>query len=538
MERANPSPREEAVLMPCRLPPPGRRAPAAPSRLFTPRLLILGAFFLLLLFLPGGPPARASGGAESVSPPFPPPLESYGDSQLGSLSAILGNRIRKQPFNLVATLLFLGAVLHTGLTSRFRHAAHALEERHRARRLAAEAAGRPDSIPRVSGWGRLLHFFGEVETVFGIWAIPLLVAMSFMVGRPAGEGYFNHRLDFTEAAFVIVVMSVASTRPILRLAEGLLGLLARAGGGSLSAWWISILTVGPLLGSFITEPAAMTICALLLSRRFYALGPGPKLAYATLGLLFVSISTGGTLTDFAAPPVLMVARPWAWDTPFMLIQFGWKALVGILISTGVYFLVFRKELLRLGSQRARADEPPEEPIPVWVTLGHLAFLVLAVLCAHYVVYLVMIFLFFLAFVEVTEEFQREFSIRPPVLVGFFLAGLVVHGGLQQWWIAPLLGSLRETSLMLGAVALTAFNDNAAITYLCTLVPSFTDGMKYAAVAGAVAGGGLTVIANAPNPAGQSILQRHFRNGVGMAALLAGALFPTVVQVAVFLLFRP
>jgi len=91
---------------------------------------------------------------------------------------------------------------------------------------------------------------------------------------------------------------------------------------------------------------------------------------------------------------------------------------------------------------------------------------------------------------------------------------VIHGGLQQWWIAPVLGKLGEVPLMFGAMALTALNDNAAITYLCTLVPTFTAGMKYAAVAGAVAGGGLTVIVNAPNPAGQSILNKHFEGGGG------------------------
>jgi hypothetical protein len=155
------------------------------------------------------------------------------------------------------------------------------------------------------------------------------------------------------------------------------------------------------------------------------------------------------------------------------------------------------------------EEERETPIPIWVTAAHLLFLGLSVLCAHYTIYLVLTLLFFIAFVEVTEDFQRNFALRTPMLVGFFLAGLVIHGGLQQWWIAPLLGSLKETPLFLGALGLTAFNDNAAITYLCTLVPSLTDGMKYAAVAGAVAGGGLTVIANAPNPAGQSILQKAF-----------------------------
>jgi len=235
----------------------------------------------------------------------------------------------------------------------------------------------------------------------------------------------------------------------------------------------------------------------------------------------------------------MVAGPWGWDTPHMFVNFGWKAIIGIVVATAGYALWFRRDLTAL---QARAQETAAEPaggpaIPTWVTLVHLSFLVFTVANAHHPAYLVLGLLFFLAVVEVTEEFQRDFSLRPPVLVGFFLAGLVIHGGLQQWWIAPVLGGLGEVPLALGATVLTAFNDNAAITYLSTLVPTFTDGMKYAVVAGAVAGGGLTVIANAPNPAGQSILGKHFEDGISAAGLLLGSLVPTVVLLACFLLMR-
>ena len=88
--------------------------------------------------------------------------------------------------------------------------------------------------------------------------------------------------------------------------------------------------------------------------------------------------------------------------------------------------------------------------------------------------------------------------------------------------------------MVGATVLTAFNDNAAITYLATLVPNFTDSLKYAVVAGAVTGGGLTVIANAPNPAGQSILSRYFEDGVAPLSLALGAFVPTVIVLLCFL----
>jgi hypothetical protein len=161
----------------------------------------------------------------------------------------------------------------------------------------------------------------------------------------------------------------------------------------------------------------------------------------------------------------------------------------------------------------------------------------SVVNSHYPVLLVGGFLFFLAFHEATQEHQSEVQLRSPLLVGFFLAGLVIHGGLQQWWIGPLLGRLKEVPLMLGATALTAVNDNAAITYLATLVPGLEESMKYVVVAGALAGGGLTVIANAPNPAGQAILGRYFRDGVAPSGLLLGALPATIIMILCFLCAR-
>ena len=106
--------------------------------------------------------------------------------------------------------------------------------------------------------------------------------------------------------------------------------------------------------------------------------------------------------------------------------------------------------------------------------------------------------------------------------------------MQAWRIAPVLGSLVDVPLMLMATVLTAFNDNAAITFLSTLVPDFSISAKYAVVAGAVTGGGLTVIANAPNPAGQSILSKFFPGGVSPLKLALGALIPTIILGLVFM----
>jgi hypothetical protein len=279
----------------------------------------------------------------------------------------------------------------------------------------------------------------------------------------------------------------------------------------------------------------MTIAALLLARQFYELKPGRNLMYATLGLLFVNISIGGTLTHFAAPPVLMVASVWNWDMTYMFAHFGWHAIAGIALANLSYFLLFRKQLLALERNAVDSDAASEERIPAWVTLVHLGFLGFTVWMAHHPVMFIGGFLFFLAFAQATAHHQKPVELRSPLLVGFFLAGLVIHGGLQGWWIQPVLGSLGETALFTGATILTAFNDNALITYLATLVPGFTEQLKFAVVSGAVTGGGLTVIANAPNPAGQSILQRYFPDGISPLGLFLGALLPTLIVAASFMI---
>jgi Putative Na+/H+ antiporter len=509
------------------------------------RAVMLRLLFLVILFgLAGSPELFGAASADPTGPAFPLPLGHYADADRTNILEILRHRISVDPFNLVASIIFLLAIVHTFLATKFTHLAHKWRDEHaakiRARRSTEDSAPFEDAKHPVSFKAEMMHFLGEVEAVFGIWVVPLLAAITIRKGWPAAEHYVNHGVVFTEAMFVVVIMCIAATRPVLRFAEQGLRLFASLGKGRPAAWWLAILTIGPLLGSFITEPAAMTICALLLARQFYDLNPSVKFRYATLGLLFVNISVGGTLTHFAAPPVLMVAAKWNWDTPFMLTHFGWKAIVGIVLANLLYFAVFRREFAAL-RRSVDADKFPAQwsdrtdSVPAWITLVHLVFLGWTVFTAHHPSMFIGGFLFFLAFTAATEHHQNPLNLKPALLVGFFLGGLVVHGGLQGWWIEPVLARLGGTSLLLGATGLTAFNDNAAITYLATLVPNFDDTLKYAVVAGAVTGGGLTVIANAPNPAGQSILSDYFEDGVAPLSLALGAAIPTVIMAACFLI---
>ncbi len=305
-----------------------------------PAVIALLVFFFAGLWMTQPTFAAAPQGGSEID--FPRKLQSYDEAAIDSIPGRLIHRAKAEPFNVVATLIFFLAIVHTFMSSRFMAIAHRLEHEHEERKARGDA-------PRhsVSHVAELFHFLGEVEVIFGIWAIALVTAIVVFFDWSTAVFYLDHRVNFTEPLFVVVIMVLAATRPILKLSEAIMQRIADLLGGSLTAWWFTILTVGPILGSLITEPAAMTIAALLLASKFYELDPPEAFKYATLGLLFVNISVGGTLTHFAAPPVLMVASPWEWDTIFMFTQLGWKAALGIVIANAIYFLIYRKHFRAL-----------------------------------------------------------------------------------------------------------------------------------------------------------------------------------------------
>jgi hypothetical protein len=451
---------------------------------------------------------------------FPVPLEAYATpNSTDGLGQIWLSRIQIAPFNFFATLIFLLAIIHTFFAPYLSHLAHRFSR----------------NTPRDKMLTTLFHFFGEVEVIFGLWIIPLVFAIFIFYDWHAVAVYF-HSVNYVESLFIVVIMAIASSQPILFFAKTCMQRVAVLGNHTPCARWFSIMIIGPLLGSFITEPAAITISALLLAQQFYSLQPSIAFRYATLGLLFVNVSVGGTLTHFAAPPVLMVAGKWHWDTVYMFTHFGIRAFVGIVLASALYGFIFRKEFKILKERSREATERPVEAhMPKWVVAVHLLFLFWTIVNIHTPALFIIGFLFFIGFTKITAMYQTPISLRLPILVGFFLAGLVTHGGLQQWWIEPLLGRMNGTLLFLGATVLTAFNDNAAITYLAALVPAISANvtLQHAVIFGAVTGGGLTVIANAPNPVGQSILQDYFPNKISPLKLSFSAFVPTIILALCF-----
>ena len=377
----------------------------------------------------------------------------------------------------------------------------------------------------------IFHLLGEVEVVFGFWAMVLVILIFSLEGKEQAITYVDSR-NFTEPLFVFAIMIVAGSRPILDLASLLVKGVARLLPFPRNlATYFTILSLVPLLGSFITEPAAMTLGALMLRDRFLDHdGLSNRFKYATLGVLFVNVSIGGVLTPFAAPPVLMVAGKWGWDFTFMLTTFGWKAAIAVVVNAAAVSALFRQQLSCIPA--AEASKRAEVPVAIMVVNSVILFGIVAF--AHHPALFLGLLLFFMGFATAYQRYQGRLILREALLVAFFLAGLVVLGGLQQWWLQPVLLSMSPDAVYFGATGLTAITDNAALTYLGSLVEGLSDEFKYMLVAGAVTGGGLTVIANAPNPAGFSILKVRFEDeAINPLGLLVAALPPTMIAILAF-----
>lgn len=412
---------------------------------------------------------------------------------------------------IIGTIVFGLAVLHTFVASSLVKFSH--------------------RFPKGSGREALFHLLGEVEVVFGLWAAVMMIAMAFME-TPQFAVEYQESLNFAEPLFVFCIMVVAATRPLLKMARGFIAragaLLAKVLGlPQAPADMLVILTLGPLCGSFITEPAAMTVTALLLAAMIRK--PENKFIYFLLGTLFVNVSIGGALTHFAAPPILMVAGTWEWDLAYVFQNLGWKSLLAVIVNAILFVAIQYKDIQR-NCQSLNEHEEMVTATSWWVAASHLFFLSALVMTAHHPSTMMGIFLFFLGFTVVTQKYQSNLRFRESLLVAFFLGGIVMFGAFQRWWLEPILESLEPGWLFLTATALTAITDNAALTYLGSQVPTLSETAKYFLVAGAIAGGGLTIIANAPNAAGYSVLQKYLPNGLNPVSLFLGALIPTLVAV--------
>jgi len=403
----------------------------------------------------------------------------------------------------IALIIFVVAILHTFSVKFFKSLAQKFPRHH-----------------------NIFDMLGEVEIVFGFWAIVLVLIIFFLLGKTETVNYLNNQ-SYVEPLFVFVIMVIAASKPILDFSLSCVKKISALlpVNKSLSLFLITMSFV-PLLGSFITEPAAMTLGALILRDHFYSKKISNKFKYGIIGTLFVNVSIGGAMTPFAAPPILMVAAKWNWDLNFMINTFAWRTALAVFINSIILTFLFRNELTKLGETKIKTIK-----IPSFVLILHLILLLGVIFFVHDLIIFLGIFLIFLAVVNAFNQYQDKLIINQAFLVSLFLAGLVVLGGQQKWWLQTVLTKLTPDQIYYVATALTAVTDNAALTYLASLVDGLSDQFKYAIAAGAITGGGLTVIANAPNPAGYSILNKKFSGGiVSPLYLFLSALGPTIVAI--------
>jgi hypothetical protein len=383
-----------------------------------------------------------------------------------------------------------------------------------------------------------LHLLSEVEFIFAFWGALYLGFRALMSTENTFLPWLTG-LSFSEPLFVFAIMLAAATTPILNLSEILIRRTAQLlpFPKHLKATKVpltfGILTLGPLLGSLITEPAAMTVSALLIRGRILGPTSSRKLLYSMIATLFVNVSIGGVLTSFAAPPVLMVAHAWNWDTFWMLATFGLRACPAVILNAAFVLLLNFKEL----KDYAPSQNGPLPTSPIPVSFLNLALIGILIFASHSPLLLLVGFAMMITFFRLTQKHQGALDFKPGLLVGGFLAGLTLLTADQGWWISPLLTTFTDGSLYLGAITLTAFTDNAALTSLATRAPGLSAHAQYLIVAGAVVGGGLTLVANAPNPVGFSILKTRFgKDGLSPFTLIAHALLPTLIAGA--LLWKP
>ncbi len=440
----------------------------------------------------------------------------YNDDNLSTFFEQIFHRLDVQPENGIFLLIFLFAIIHSFFAPKI----HAYARRKR------------EVSPSGFNFSSLLSFVGEVEVVFGLWAIPLLAFLAWSFGWTGMLDYVD-RWDFKEPLYILVTMAIASTYPILHAFEdGAFRILKLFRGGERGLWWL-LLTLGPLSGAIFKEGVAMTL-SLLVLRKYLLHQLSPRLLYGTIALLFINVSLAGALTAFASTASLVISHSWGWDTPFVFTQFGLKALFLIFLLPTIGWFFFKKDLEQLGEAK-EAKETVH--VPFWVTLVHLLFLFGVIIFGHQPVLFLGLFVLFLGFTEATPRFQTSIPLRGAILVAFFLATVILHAGLQGFWVEALMHHLEHNALLPVTLLLTSFNHNAAVAYLATLVPNLTFVMKEAIFSGIVAGGGLTLIANGPNMIGYRFLSQTLApDEPSVLRITLWAIPPTFIAYLVFAIF--
>lgn len=404
----------------------------------------------------------------------------------------------------------------------------------------------------------VLHYLTEVEFVFPFWAMLFCLSLLYKYSYNFTADYLKE-ISFIEPIFVWVMLLICSCKPLLEGVKFITQMLAEFLNRKLNLlnfkkinlksenpeipktshfnaiYFFLILCFVPLLGSIITEVAAMTLAAMMLKPYFKQMGQ--KFAYLAITTLCLNISIAGAITTFAAPPVLMVANKWGWDLAFMLENFAWRAFLAVPINAGLLLYFFRKRIAEIDLTHLRAaaianstsmnskninlQATNSNNVPVLyfspiqafnrkMFFLYALFLVATIILQHSLLGLAIVFALFLSSHAFFKIYHQQLLLKEASLVALFLSGLMVLGKAQAWWVQAFLAGLSPHEIFATGFGLSIVMDNAAITYLASLLPNLSTEVQYKIVAAALTAGGLSILANAPNLLALGLLKKYFK----------------------------
>ncbi|WP_348663117.1 putative Na+/H+ antiporter [Chlamydia vaughanii] len=376
----------------------------------------------------------------------------------------------------------------------------------------------------------------RVELVFVLWAAPLFLWFLYSEGYKVTMGYFNSR-NYVFSLFIVIMLILLESRPIVYFSERIFSNIAKIGRQSPRCWWWTLMIACPLSSIFLKETGAMIIAATLLARNFYKFSPSPRFAYATMGLLFSNISIGGLTSGLSSRALFIILPSVRWGNSFILKYFCWKSIIAMLISTTIYYLIFRKEFDNF-PKVVTNPSMMNERVPKWIICVHIILVGSVIFARSIPLLMAAILIFYLGFQKFTIFYQHSIRTAKVCFVGLFYAGLVIFGELQEWWVLEIMHRMSDFGYLITSYTLSIFLDNALVNYLVHNLPVATDCFLYLVIAGCMSAGGLTIISNMPNIVGYLIIRPTFpSSSVSLGWLFLSALGPSIISLMTFWILK-
>lgn len=376
------------------------------------------------------------------------------------------------------------------------------------------------------------RLLSSVDVIFIFWSVPLFLWFLYSEGYAEAIDYFNHR-NYLFALFIMIMLILLESRPIVYLSECIFLTIAKIGKQSPKCWWWTLMLGAPFSAILLKETGAMIIAATLLVRYFYKFAPSLRFSYATMGLLFSNISVGGLITDISSRALLLVSPALKGEQEFVIRHFSWKAVIAIFLSTTTYYLMFRKEFDHFPKVVKNASIA-DERVPIWLICLHVLFVAAIMSVRSVPLLMIGILILYLGLHQFTIFYQNSIRVTKVCCVGLFYAGLLILGGLQEWWMLVIMHRMSDFGYMFTSYILSMFLDNVLVNYLVHNLSVATDCFLYLVIAGCMSAGGVTILANAPNIVGYLIIKPFFPTSpVSLGRLFVFALGPSLIALMTF-----